>query len=80
MAGSFMENEACMSQNEARIPLGSLVSTDSNMYELTNAAIHRARQISVAGAEGLEAMGGKIVSLAVKEIVTSEVQYYIRKD
>ncbi len=69
-----------MSPSKSRIPLGSLVSTDRNMYELTNAAIHRAKQISMAGAEGLDTMGGKVVSLAIKEIVTEEVQFYIKKD
>jgi DNA-directed RNA polymerase subunit K/omega len=50
------------------------------MYELTNAAIHRAKQISMAGSEELESAGGKIVSLAIKEIVTEDVQYSIKQD
>jgi len=69
-----------MSKKKSSIPLENLISTDKNMYELTNAAIHRARQISITGAEELEAAGGKIVSQAVKEIVTGEVQYNIKQD
>jgi DNA-directed RNA polymerase subunit omega len=69
-----------MSRKKSSIPLENLISTDKNMYELTNAAIHRARQISITGAEELEAAGGKIVSQAVKEIVTGEVQYNIKQN
>ena len=69
-----------MAKKNSSIPLGSLVSTDKNMYELTNAAIHRAKQISMTGSDELEAAGGKIVSLAIKEIVTEEVQYNIKQD
>ncbi len=69
-----------MAKKKSSIPLGPLVSTDKNMYELTNAAIHRAGQISLAGSEELEASGGKIVSQAIKEIVTEEVQYNIKQD
>lgn len=65
---------------ESDIPLEDLVSTDKNMYELTNAAIHRAKQISMTGSEALEKASGKIVSLAIREIVTGEVQYSIKKD
>ena len=69
-----------MAKMKSNIPLGDLVSTDKNMYELTNAAIHRAGQISMAGSEDLEDSGGKIVSLAIKEIVSGEVQYSIKQD
>jgi len=68
-----------MTKKKSSIPLDNLVNTDKNMYELTNAAIHRARQISMTGAEELEAAGGKIVSKAVTEIVTGEVQYNIKQ-
>ena len=69
-----------MTKKNSSIPLENLVSTDKNMYELTNAAIHRAKQISMTGSDELEAAGGKIVSLAIKEIVTEEVQYNIKQD
>ena len=69
-----------MTKKNSSIPLENLVSTDKNMYELTNAAIHRAKQISMTGSEELESAGGKIVCLAIKEIVTEEVQYSIKQD
>jgi len=69
-----------MTKKKPSIPLENLVSTDKNMYELTNAAIHRAKQISMTGAEELEAAGGKIVSQAITEIITEEVQYNIKQD
>ncbi len=69
-----------MTKKNSSIPLENLVSTDKNMYELTNAAIHRAKQISMTGSDELESAGGKIVSLAIKEIVTEEVQYNIKQD
>jgi len=65
---------------DSSIPLEDLISTDRNMYELTNAAIHRAKQISMTGSEALEKAGGRSVSLAIREIVTGEVQYSIKKD
>ena len=69
-----------MIKKKFSIPLENLVSTEKNMYELTNAAIHRAKQISMTGSDELESTGGKIVSLAIKEIVTEEVQYNIKQD
>lgn len=64
-----------MEKKKPQIPLGELISTDRNMYEVTNAAIHRAKQISVTGTDDLEPGQGKIVSMAIKEIVTGEVEY-----
>lgn len=69
-----------MAKDVSNIPLEALVSTEKNMYELTNAAIHRARQISIAGSDDLEDAGGKIVSLAIQEIITEKVQYNIKQD
>ena len=57
------------------IPLGELVNNEGNMYELTNAAIHRAAQISVAGSDDLEKNKGKIVSTALQEIISKTVEY-----
>jgi DNA-directed RNA polymerase subunit omega len=57
------------------IPLGELVDNEGNMYELTNAAIHRAAQISVAGSDNLEKNKGKIVSTALEEIISKTVEY-----
>jgi len=61
------------------IPLGNLVDSEGNMYELTNAAIHRAAQISVAGSDDLEKNRGKIVSTALEEIISKKVKYEYQK-
>lgn len=57
------------------LPLNLLIKSDGNKYELTCAAIKRAVQINLAGDEELDENQGKIVSLAVKQILTSKVEY-----
>ncbi|OQY34061.1 MAG: hypothetical protein B6241_06150 [Spirochaetaceae bacterium 4572_59] len=57
------------------IPLGDLVNHEGNMFELTNAVIHRAAQISAAGSDSLEKNKGKIVSTALEEIISKNVEY-----
>ncbi len=69
-----------MEKQRPSIPLDKLVSVEANMYELTNAAIHRAKQISATGIDDLDPGQGKIISIAIKEIVSGEVQYSINKD
>ncbi len=64
-----------MAEKRKNIPMDELVNTDANMYELTNAAIHRAEQISITGAHGDEDAESKVVSKAIGEIVTEEVKY-----
>ena len=69
-----------MEEDRIVVPIGDLISVERNMYELTNAAIHRAHQISIAGSDELEKKGGKVVSLAIKEIVTGDVNYQIKQE
>ncbi|MBN1410176.1 MAG: DNA-directed RNA polymerase subunit omega [Spirochaetales bacterium] len=57
------------------IPLDFLLSYQGNAYELTCAAIKRAAQINLAGDEDLDKAQGRIVSLAVKQILTKKVEY-----
>jgi len=59
------------------IPLDQLIREDSNIYEITCAAIRRAYQLTVTGEEDLEANQGKVVSLAIRQIITRKVQYRI---
>ncbi len=68
-----------MADKRITIPMDELVNTDANMYELTNAAIHRAEQISITGAHEDEDSKGKIVSKAIGEIVTEEVKYEYKR-
>ena len=57
------------------IPLDLLLSNNSNAYQLTNAAIKRALQINLAGDDELEANKSKVVSTAIKQILTEKVRY-----
>jgi len=59
------------------LPLDLLIKLQDNMYELTCASIKRAIQINLAGDEELEANRGKIVSTAIKQILTKKVEYRI---
>ena len=59
------------------VPLDLLVGEDGNMYEVTCAAIRRAYQITVTGEEEVEQNQGKVVSVAIRQILTRKVQYRI---
>lgn len=59
------------------IPLDLLIGNDYNVYELTNAAIKRATQIQLAGDKELEDNRGKVVSTAIRQILTEKVRYRI---
>ena len=57
------------------IPLNRLIRYDGNVYTITNAMIKRATQIHLAGDEELEENKGKVVSTAIKQILTEKVRY-----
>ena len=57
------------------IPLNELIKYDGNVYTMTSAMIKRAIQIHLAGDEELEANKGKVVSTAIKQILTEKVRY-----
>jgi DNA-directed RNA polymerase subunit omega len=59
------------------LPLDLLIEYDGNVYELTAAAMRRAVQINLAGDEELEENRGRIVSTAIKQILTKKVRYQI---
>jgi DNA-directed RNA polymerase subunit omega len=61
------------------IPLDRLINEESNIYELTAAAIRRAYQITVTGDEELETNQGKVVSTAIKQVLTRKVEYQIEE-
>ncbi|MBN1698664.1 MAG: DNA-directed RNA polymerase subunit omega [Spirochaetales bacterium] len=61
------------------LPLDLLVSYEGNMYELTCAAIKRAAQINLAGDIQLEESFGRVVSLAIKQILTKKVEYRLEE-
>lgn len=61
------------------LPLDLLIADDSNRYELCSAAMRRANQLSLAADEDVEANDGKVVSTAVKQILTKKVRYEIER-
>jgi DNA-directed RNA polymerase subunit omega len=57
------------------LPLDELIKSRDSVYEKTCAAIKRAVQINLAGDEELVDNKGKIVSTAIKQILSNKVQY-----
>jgi DNA-directed RNA polymerase subunit omega len=60
------------------IPLDLLLDREGNVYEMTCASVRRAAQLTVTGDEEIES-GGKVVSLAIKQILTDTVEYRIEE-
>ncbi len=61
------------------LPLERLTDYDENIYELTCAAIRRAYQITMTGDEELEQNEGKVVSTAIRQILTNKVAYRLEE-
>ncbi|TVQ18153.1 MAG: DNA-directed RNA polymerase subunit omega [Spirochaetaceae bacterium] len=61
------------------LPLNLLEQYQDNVYELTVAAVRRAYQITMTGDEELDENDGKVVSTAIKQILTKKVQYRIEE-
>ena len=61
------------------LPLDRLISEESNVYELTCAAIRRAAQITLAGDEDIDENEGKVVSTALQQILTKKVEYRLEQ-
>ena len=57
------------------IPVDLLISKKENKYILTCAAIRRVKQITLAGGEDMEYNNGKVVSTAITQILTKQVEY-----
>ena len=68
-----------MDESKMIIPIEDLVNNKGNIYEVTNAAISRSRQLSKTGSKDLDDNLGKIVSVSIKEIVTGKVKYNYNK-
>ncbi len=58
-------------------PLEQLVSFNGNIYEATSAASRRAYQLAVIKDSEVEENLGKVVSLAARQLFTSQIQYRI---
>ena len=57
------------------LPLDLLIRNMDNVYELTCASIRRASQITIAGDDDVMENNGKVVTTAIKQILTKRVEY-----
>ena len=56
-------------------PLEQLIEYQGNIYEITCAAVRRAYQLSMLGDPEVGGAGGKVVSIAARQLFTNEVEY-----
>jgi len=63
------------SKEQYSIPLGELVESEQNIYEMTNASIKRAEQLSITKADEISKHKAKVTSMAIREVVTGKVEY-----
>lgn len=61
------------------IPLKELIRECGNMYAITCAAIKRVMQLSISGDEELAKHHGKIVSVAIKQILEKKIEYKLEE-
>lgn len=61
-------------------PLEELVKFSGNVYEITCAASRRAYQMTVLDSPEIKENGGKVVSLAARQLFTNVVQYRVESD
>ncbi|OHD13502.1 MAG: hypothetical protein A2Z96_01545 [Spirochaetes bacterium GWB1_48_6] len=59
------------------VPLNYIVNFKGNIYEITNAVIKRAKQLTEIGDEDLETHQGKAVSAAIDQVFSTKVAYHI---
>lgn len=59
------------------LPVYNIIDYTGNRYLLSKAVMKRARQINFIGDDELEGYDGKIVSLSMKQILQSSINYYI---
>ena len=61
------------------LPLNLLIGDDRNAYAVTCASIRRASQLTLAGDEEIDENDGKIVSIAIKQVLTKRVEYRLEQ-
>jgi len=59
------------------LPIYEIVDFNENRYLLSKAVMKRARQINFLGDEELDKYNGKVVSLALKQVLRGDVKYYL---
>ena len=61
------------------LPIDELIKNQGNMYELTCATIKRVVQLNVSEDEEILKNQKKIVSLALKQILTKTIEYRLEE-
>ncbi|MDR2480729.1 MAG: DNA-directed RNA polymerase subunit omega [Spirochaetaceae bacterium] len=61
-------------------PLEELIKYEKNMYEITCAASRRAYQLSMLKIQEADEPGGKVVSIAARQVFTGEVEFKINNN
>ena len=59
------------------INLDKIVNFDGNIYEVTNAVIRRAKQITEIGDDDLSLHHGKVVSTSIHQIFSKKIEYQL---
>jgi len=57
------------------LPIYNVIDYDDNRYLLAKAVMKRARQVNFVGDEELDEHSGKIVSLAMEQILNKKIKY-----
>jgi len=57
------------------MPLEHLIEYDTNAYEFTVAVTRRAFQLAVLRTPDVEKNNGKVVSLAMRQVLTKQIEY-----
>ena len=61
------------------INLDKIVDFNGNIYEVTNAVIRRAKQITEIGDDDLALHNGKVVSTSLYQIFSSKIEYQLEE-
>lgn len=61
------------------IPIDRIIENEYNAYELTTSTIKRAEQLSITRGEEFNRDKRKVVSEAIKEVVSGEVRFEFKE-
>ena len=67
------------SKKDYTVPMSFMIDSVQNVYELTNAAIRRSEQLSLTKMDEITKNKAKVASVAIREIVLTEVEYSYKK-
>jgi DNA-directed RNA polymerase subunit K/omega len=70
-----MEQKKTDEIRESIIPFKAIIEQQINVYETTSASIRRAEQITLTSSEELKKKKIKIVSQAMKEVMSGDVKF-----